>query len=175
MKRPRLGLTSLTHTMRILIQWGFPRMGVPKNGFCLRENPIKMDINGWFGAWGYPHFRKPPNQTYAKHQFAESQRGSKRRRKKQAHTTPAEGFHVHYICMTHMTLRKRTLASYSIHSSIHWNGWICNISQHRSGWMNIYWRKSRSAMRMHRQMIPYVIYIYIHVCVCHVKCIHYIT
>ena len=81
MKRPRLGLTSLTHTMRILIQWGFPRMGVPKNGFCLRENPIKMDINGWFGAWGYPHFRKPPNQTYAKHQFAESQRGSKRRRK----------------------------------------------------------------------------------------------
>jgi hypothetical protein len=68
------------------------------------------------GHFMYPHFRKPPNQTYVKHQFAESQRGSKRRRKKQAHTTPAEGFHVHYMCMTHMTLTKRTLASYSIYT-----------------------------------------------------------
>ena len=30
-------------------------MGVPKNGWFIMENPMKMDDD-----WGYPHFRKPP-------------------------------------------------------------------------------------------------------------------
>ena len=34
--------------------WGFPKMGVPQNGWFIRENPIKMDDD-----WGYPYFRKP--------------------------------------------------------------------------------------------------------------------
>ena len=34
--------------------WGFPEMEVPKIGWSLRENAIKMM------AWGYPYFRKPP-------------------------------------------------------------------------------------------------------------------
>ena len=33
-------------------------MGVPKNGWFLKDNPIKMDDD-----WGCPHFRKPPNMV----------------------------------------------------------------------------------------------------------------
>ena len=30
-------------------------IGVPKNGWFIRENPIKLDDD-----WGYPHIRKLP-------------------------------------------------------------------------------------------------------------------
>ena len=31
-------------------------MGVPPNGWFIRDNPTKMDDD-----WGYPYFRTPPN------------------------------------------------------------------------------------------------------------------
>ena len=34
--------------------WGFPKLGIPQNGWFIRDNPIKMD------GLGYPYFRKPP-------------------------------------------------------------------------------------------------------------------
>ena len=34
--------------------WGFPKMGVPRNRWFIRENPMKL-----YDDWGYPHFRKP--------------------------------------------------------------------------------------------------------------------
>ena len=39
--------------------WGFRKLGVPPNGWFMRENPIKLDDD-----WGYPHFRKPPYYIY---------------------------------------------------------------------------------------------------------------
>ena len=34
---------------------GFLKLGVPKNGWFIREDLIKTDDD-----WGYPHFTKPP-------------------------------------------------------------------------------------------------------------------
>ena len=34
-------------------------MGVPSNGWLVRENPMKMDDD-----WGYPYFRKPPYSKF---------------------------------------------------------------------------------------------------------------
>ena len=45
-------------------KWGFPKRGVPQNGWFIRESPIKMD-----GEMGYPYFRNPPMLAAAKFQF----------------------------------------------------------------------------------------------------------
>ena len=42
----------------VIVKWGFPSMGDPKNGwFLLGKIPLKWMI------WGYPYFRKPPNES----------------------------------------------------------------------------------------------------------------
>ena len=59
-------LTGKNHDQTTLPIWGFPEMGVPKNGWFIRENPIKMDDLGLFrnphigcSIEGYPSTNQP--------------------------------------------------------------------------------------------------------------------